>query len=148
MIKIRRNINLLHSVWVVAISCSTYASEPDQDIKLGQQFAKCAADVSVFHNNLPNLTLSDSDPKREKAILWIASNYTLISNFLLGKEDSEQLIRNRMASADSEARAALNAGKQNEYISSFLENVKACSSLHDESQTALKAKIKAYAAEH
>lgn len=53
-----------------------------------------------------------------------------------------------MASADSEAKAALNAGKQNEYISSFLENVKACSSLDDESQTALKAKIKAYAAEH
>lgn len=70
-------MNLLHSVWVFAISCTTYASEPEQDIKLGQQFAKCAADVSVFHNNLPNLTLSDSDPKREKAILWIASNYTL-----------------------------------------------------------------------
>lgn len=133
---------------IISVGLNTSNAQDSQEAALGESFAKCAADVSVFHKSMPNLTFSDSDPNREKAILWLANTYTLASNFLLGKEDSEQLIRTRMASADSEAKAALNAGKQKEYISSFLENVKGCSSLLDESQTVLKAKINAYAAEH
>lgn len=139
---------LVSTVLIISAGFNTSNAEDSQETALGEAFAKCAADTSVFHSKLPNLTFSDADPNREKAILWLASNYTLVSNFLLGKEDSERLIRNNMATADSEAKAALNAGKQKEYISSFLENVKGCSSLLDESQTVLKAKINAYAAEH